>query len=343
MRIVLAMTLISLLLALALEQWRPLADRGVVLRPLDRYAAFLERTFNAGERHHGVVAWCLGVLPIVFASWAVYVVAYRINPLLALVVNAAVLYLTVGFRQESHFFSGIHAALKTGDLATARRLLGAWRGQSCDGLSPADVARLTVESALAASHRYVFGAMFWFVLLPGPSGAVLYRLSEFFARRWGAPHAPDHVPDALGAEVAPPPPLTTVLRPGEATREDDLARFGEFARQVFHALDWMPVRVTAAAFAIVGDFEDAVYCWRTQASRWPDPLLGVVLAAGAGALGVRLGMPIIRNATLEDRPDIGLGEDADTGFLDSTVGLVWRALVLWLAMLLVIGIAGTVR
>jgi cobalamin biosynthesis protein CobD/CbiB len=68
----------------------------------------------------------------------------------------------------------------------------------------------------------------------------------------------------------------------------------------------------------------------------------VVLAAGAGAIGVRLGMPVIRNGMLEDRPELGTGDDADTAFLDSTVGLVWRALVLWLAMLLVIAVAGAV-
>ena len=336
------MTLISLILALALEQWRPLPDRHAVLRPLARYAALLERTFNAGEHQHGVVAWCLAVVPIVLAVWLLYVLAQHLNPLLGIVFNVAVLYVTVGFRQESHFFSDIHAALKAGDVDAARRLLAHWRGHSCDGLAAGDVARLTIESALAASHRYVFGAIFWFVLLPGPSGAVLYRAAEYFARRWSAPHAPDHVPDALGAEVAPPPPLTTVLRPGEPSSESELARFGEFSRQAFHALDWLPVRFTAAAFAVVGDFEDAVYCWRAQAARWPDRLLGVVLAAGAGALGVRLGMPIIRNGMLEDRPEIGIGDDADTAFLDSTVGLIWRALVLWIAMLVVIAVARAV-
>lgn len=336
------MTLLSLILALALEQWRPIGDRRALLEPLARYAALLERTFNAGERNHGVVAWCLGALPLAVGAWLLYELAYRLNPLLALIFNVAVLYVTVGFRQESHFFTDIHAALKEGDLDRARRVLGEWRGQGCDGLSSGDIARLTIESALAASHRYVFGAIFWFVILPGPSGAVLYRAAEYFARRWSAPHAPDHVPDALGAEVAPPPPLTTVLRPGEPSRESDFLRFGEFSRQAFAVLDWLPVRATAAAFAVVGDFEDAVYCWRTQAARWPDRLLGVVLAAGAGALGVRLGMPIIRNGLLEDRPELGTGDDADTAFLDSTVGLVWRSLVLWLAMLLVIAAAGAV-
>jgi cobalamin biosynthesis protein CobD/CbiB len=128
----------------------------------------------------------------------------------------------------------------------------------------------------------------------------------------------------------------------DGARADDdggPGRFGEFARTAFHTLDWLPARCTAASFAIVGDFEDAVYCWRTQAARWPDPLLGIVLAAGAGALGVRLGLPIATGSSVADRPELGLGEDADTPFLDSAIGLVWRALVLWLALVLVVTVA----
>ena len=136
--------------------------------------------------------------------------------------------------------------------------------------------------------------------------------------------------DLAGADAEPEPARTDDEPPG---------RFGEFARRAFYALDWLPARFSAASFAIVGDFEDAIYCWRTQAARWPDPLLGIVLAAGAGALGVRLGLPIARGGVVEDRPELGLGEEADTPFLDSTVGLIWRALVLWLALLLVVSIA----
>jgi len=102
------------------------------------------------------------------------------------------------------------------------------------------------------------------------------------------------------------------------------------------------VRFTAAAFAVVGDFEDAVHCWRTQASGWPDPELGIVLASGAGAIGVKLGMPIVEGGTMIERPELGIGEDADTGHLDSLVGLVWRALVMWLLMLLLLSVAAAV-
>src|SRR5690606_27721870 len=144
----------------------------------------------------------------------------------------------------------------------------------------------------------------WFVLLPGPAGALLYRIAAYLKQRW-----------------------------------KDYGVFGRFAERAFHVLEWPAVRLTAAAFAVVGDFEDAVYCWRTQARTWTDPGAGVVLAAGAGAMGVRLGMPVQEVEGAQPRPELGVGEPADGPFLDSTVGLVWRALVVWLFVLAVITVA----
>jgi cobalamin biosynthesis protein CobD/CbiB len=303
------MSLISLIAALLLEQWRPLADRRYLFSPVARYATFLERQFNAGEPQQGMIAWLLAILPPVLGVWLVYTFAYKASPVLALLLNVGALYLTMGFRQRSHYFTGIQLALKEGDIGKARELLGAWRGRSCAGLDHESVVRLTIEEALVGSHRHVFGVVFWFVLLPGPAGAVLYRLAMFLDHRWGTYEAPELEP------------------------------FGRFTRRAFAVLDWLPVRFTAAAFAVVGDFEDAVYCWRTQASKWPDPELGIVLASGAGAIGVKLGMPIIEGGTTVDRPEVGIGEDADTRHLDSMVGLVWRALVMWILMLLLVSVA----
>src|SRR5258706_7715876 len=75
-------------------------------------------------------------------------------------------------------------------------------------------------------------------------------------------------------------------------RWGDKGDFGRFAQRALYLLEWPAARLTAAAFAVVGDFEDAIYCWRTQAAAWPDPNLGIVLAAGAGGPGVELGMPL---------------------------------------------------
>src|SRR5207244_13094885 len=86
---------------------------------------------------------------------------------------------------------------------------------------------------------------------------------------------------------------------------------------------------TAGGLAVGGDFEDAVYCGRTQARSWFDPNAGIVLAAGAGAMGVRLGMPVQEVDGMLPRPELGVGEQAEGPFLDSTVGLLWRAVGVW--------------
>ena len=104
-------------------------------------------------------------------------------------------------------------------------------------------------------------------------------------------------------------------------------------------LEWLPIRMTAATFAIVGDFEDTIYCWRTQAANWPDSETGILLASGAGALGVRLGMPVTQDGHPLDRPELGIGDDADTDFMRSTIGLVWRSVVFWLILLLLLTLA----
>ncbi|MGE5640485.1 MAG: CobD/CbiB family protein [Clostridia bacterium] len=298
------MSVISIILALLLEQWRPLAERRSVAAALGGFSAWLEQTFNGGERQHGIVAWLVAVLPAVLIAVALHELARAAHFFVALAFNVAVLYLTLGFRQFSHHFTALQLAVKSGDIDRARQELDAWQGASGVVRSREEVVRLAIEEALLASHRHVFGVLFWFVILPGPSGAILYRLAAYLAGRWRG-----------------------------------LGGFGEFAQKAFHVLEWPAVRVTAAAFAVVGDFEDAVYCWRTQARAWLDPDAGVVLAAGAGAMGVRLGMPVQQMEGMLARPELGLGEPADGPFLDSTVGLVWRALVVWVFVLMIVTIA----
>jgi adenosylcobinamide-phosphate synthase len=298
------MAVIAIIAALLLEQWRPLSDRKMWRAAVNACAEWIEGTFNAGEERHGTIAWLVAVVPPVSAAIALHALLAWIEPLLALAFNIAALYVTLGFRQFSHYFTTAHAALREGDLDRARTAVASWRGQAAMHLSREEVMRVAIEEALVSSHRHVFGVLFWFVLLPGPSGAILYRLAVYLRERWGK----------LGA-------------------------FGRSAERVYAVLEWPASRLTAAAFAVVGDFEDAVYCWRTQARAWPDPYLGVVLAAGAGAMGVRLGMPLAEAEGVEPRPEMGVGETADLPFLDTAVGLLWRALVLWVFVLLVVSAA----
>src|SRR5581483_1091165 len=115
--------------------------------------------------------------------------------------------------------------------------------------------------------------------------------------------------------------------------------FGAFARRAFALLDWIPARLTAMGFAVAGDFEDAVYCWRSQAQGWLHPEQGIVLASGAGALGVRLGETLHHHGTVSFRPELGLGDEADVNYMTSAVGLIWRTLVIWMFVVALVTVA----
>ena len=308
---------------MALEQWRAFDWRAGVERTFVRYVRYLERKLNGGTRQHGMIAAVAAVAPPVVVSALAFWLADTVHPALGMVVNVVVLYCLMGFRRFSHALSAIVTALTANDIPTARRALAAWRGgSSTTDLSSAEVARLSIERGLVDAYRKVFGVIFWFAVLPGPAGAVLYRAAVLLAEEWRGP-----VP---GVE---PSPLV-----------QSRAEFGMPARALLQALDWLPVRLTALSFAIVGDFEDAVACWRTQASRWAAQeggmTIGVLLAAGGGALGVQLGglLPTL-SGDPDVRPDLGIGEPVEPDVLPSAIGLVWRALVLWLLVILLVTLA----
>ncbi len=302
------MTFLSILAAFILEQVRPHRYPNSAVRAFIAFANGVARYLNAGQTSHGAFSWCVAVLPpvilVAVLSWAIS----ALNPLLGWLWNVAVLYFTIGFRQVSHTFTGIVRALRAGDAQRAKQLIAQWREESELEVEERDITKLTIEEGLRGAHRFVFGPVL-FTIIAGPAGAVFYRLAAIVREQW--------------AERAQP----------------ELVNFGRFARMAFKWIDWVPSRLTAAGFAIAGNFEDAYYCWRTQAATWPDMFNAPILASGAGALGVKIGGPLHRLTQVEERPDLGIGEDPDINALDSTVGLIWRATVIWMLVILLITVA----
>ncbi|NNM83439.1 MAG: CobD/CbiB family protein [Burkholderiales bacterium] len=297
------MTFFSLIVALLLEQVRPFDGR--TLSFMMGYFDWLKKHLTTGESKHSIFAWLLAMAPAVLAG-VVGVVFHRINPALGWAWGVFILYLTMGFRQFSHAYTGIDRALRDLDLQKARNLLGAWRGASAAEFNAEEVARVSIEQGLIHSHVYVFGVIFYFAAF-GPMGAVFYRIATVLGEEWGS--------------------------------DEDSGFSGKFAARAFEILDWIPVRLTALSFAIVGDFEDALYCWRTQSTSWNPVSHGILLSSGAGALGVRLGDAVTEDGMSRYRPLMGMGEEADGAYMQSTVGLIWRSLLLWLLLILLLTIS----
>ncbi len=298
------MSLFTLLAALALAYYRPMPREDWLRHLFTPYANWLERNFNDGQARHGMIAALLAVVLPVLLIAAACIALNEINPLFGLVFSIAVLYVTLRFGRFGGPAESIAKALGAGNSEGARAELATWQACQTDHYSDQEVARVGIEATLRHAHHDLFAPLFWFLLL-GPAGALLYRLSYLLKHAWGE-------------------------------RPDDFRRI---ALRAFDWLDWLPARFTASSFAVVGDFEDAVYCWRTQAASWPNEAIGIILASGAGALGVKLGEPLTCNGILQYRPELGLGDPADADYLRSAVGLVWRVLVLMSGLLLLLTFA----
>jgi adenosylcobinamide-phosphate synthase len=312
------MTFFSILCALLIEQLKPLRADNQIYAEIKRLAMRIEGWFNAGQASHGRLGWFLMMAVLMLPTAVIYgaLLYYRLV-FAAFAWNVLIVYLTLGFRHYSHYFTSIQFALNAGDEATARTLLGEWARIDTVGMDATEIARIAVEKSLITTHRNVFGVFFWFLMPLGPACAVMYRVSEYLARAW---NEPDHMRNEA---------------------------FGEFAARAFYWIDWVPVRLTAIAFAVVGNFEDAIYAWRNFAGRWTDESKGIILAAGGGAMGVRLGSPaenaprvMPADAAAVDlsasEDDMLPGDEPNVRALQSTVGLVWRALLLWMLLLLLL-------
>ena len=340
------MSLFALITALLLEQFHPLSSRNILFNWVSGYTSYFQQNFNAGEHRHGRIAWFVTAVPLVAGSMAVYWLLYRVHPVFAWAFNVLVLYLTMGFRQFSHYFTDIHLALRTDKLDEARDLLSLWVGMPAHELNAEEVARVTIEQALIASQRNVFGVIVWFVLfsalgLGGAAGALLYRMGQFLRTHWGGEgNTIGYSPLESGsASFQNDLPASSETFDGNDRDNPELEEFGRFSRQAFFVLEWLPIRLTAMTFAVVGNFEDTIHCWRAQAASWPDPEAGILLASGAGAMGVRLGMPLSQDGVLKNRAVLGIGDEADVDHMQSAIGLVWRSVVFWLVLLLLLSLA----
>ncbi len=326
------MSFFAILFALLLEQVRPLARHNPIHAGLRAWARWVSRNFDAGKPHHGWVAWTLAVMLPALATLAVHwgLIALLGWPV-AVLWSVAVLYVTLGFRQFSHHFTAIRDALDGGDEPRARELLAQWQQVDASELPRSEIVRHVIEYSVLAAHRHVFGVLAWFSVLAafgfGPAGAVLYRMAEFVARYWNYRSRTQTQPASPALQSA--------------------------AARAWHVVDWLPARITAVAFAVVGSFEEAIDCWRNYAQRFPNDNDGVILAATSGAVNVRLGGEALKSSAFTptsqsfrstggeamDDTESTPGREAEVGHLRSIVGLVWRSVVLWMVLLALLTVA----
>ena len=338
-----SMSFLAVLFALIIEQARPLARGNWMHAGFRQWARWSSRSLDAGRLHHGWIAWTVAVGIPSIITLAVHFALWQVNPLLAFAWTVGILYITLGFRQFSHHFTDIRDALDDGDEDTARELLAKWKQVDASDLPRSEIVRHVIEFSVLAAHRHVFGVLGWFSIFAafglGPAGAVMYRMSEFVGRYW---LYKSKALNAAGEGASPALQLA--------------------ATQAWGVIDYLPARVTALGFAVVGSFEEAIDAWRNYTQRFaseaPDAVEnrndGIILAATSGALNVRLGGRALQTvfdpltptasvaagaSAIDAGSAIAPGREPEVAHLRSVVGLVWRSVVLWMVLLALLTLA----
>jgi adenosylcobinamide-phosphate synthase len=302
------MMVLSTLLGLVLDQWLGEPKRAHPLVAFGRWVNVTEswchHSQSAWQRLWGVLALCLAIAPVLIVF---VLIDQWLQPHagLSMLFAALTLWLAVGRRSLHEHARAVITPLQRGDLLAARAAVAMLVSRDTAALSASSAAGATSESVLENGADAVFAALFWFWLL-GVPGVVLYRLANTLDAMWGY-------------------------------RTERYVHFGWAAARLDDVMNWIPARLTVAAYVLVAGSwarsKQAARCAWQQGRRWKSPNAGPVMAAGAGALDVTLGGGAFYHGQWQQRPRLGPeGVAPQWHHIQAALRLMDRALILWLVV-----------
>jgi adenosylcobinamide-phosphate synthase len=270
-------------------------------------AIWIEQKLNVGShsalrmRIHGLLAWSFVIAPWVLLTWLAWQQTF-LQPF----VGVLMLYFALGMQSLDEHASRIQKALHAVDLPLARQYVGSIVSRDTATMQTEDIARAGVESVLENGNDAVFAALFWFAIAGAP-GVLLYRLANTLDAMWGY-------------------------------RTPRFFYFGWAAARIDDVLNYIPARLTALTYALLGHTRPALRCWRQQAAAWDSPNAGPVMASGAGSLNIKLGGAANYHGSMEVRPDLGTEVPPQAVDISRAMALVKRGAWLWAVLLLLAGL-----
>ena len=293
------MTFIIMLSALLIDWFAGEPKR---LHPLVGFGALannVEAHLNHAKQQR-FVQFFAGMLALVICVVPITVITYLISqiPLWGPLFSIVLLTLSLGHRSLFDHARPILYAMQQGDLEHARTLTSRIVSRDKDHI---DVNKATIESVLENGNDAVFGTLFWFVI-GGAAGAVAYRLVNTLDAMWGY-------------------------------RTPRFFYFGKTAARLDDLLNFVPARLTALSYALLGNTRKAFSCWHQQAPLWDSPNAGPVMASGAGALDVQLGGAACYQGEWHQRPLLGTANIAEANDIGRALRLVSNSVLLWLSVI----------
>ena len=304
----LSSTAFALIAALALDRlfgepsrWHPLVGFGKWASYCRRLLQLPTEVKACHQRLNGVLAWGLAVIPFLIG---LSLLLWLLPSWMEFIVGTLVLYGAIGWQSLRQHSLAIAEPLRHGWLDEAREAVGRIVSRDTDSLTEPEIAKAGIESVLENGSDAIFAPIFWFVVL-GPVGALLYRLSNTLDAMWGY-------------------------------KTESLLHFGWCAARVDDVLNFIPARLVVLTYAVCGNFDCAMRCARRQGRGWKSPNAGPVMAAGAGALTVRLGGTAQYFGEAQRRPTLGEGAAPTVEHLERSVGLIDKGVFVWAVLICIL-------
>lgn len=300
------MIFLSVLAAFALDKLFGEPSRHHPLVYFGKWADFVEAQMNRkdAKRATGVFAYSIVVSPLLVCAVIVQIIA-NLNSVLFVLLSSVFLYIAIGWSSLLQHAKAIAEPLKAEQIPEAQKALSMIVSRETDELGETDIAKAATESVLENGADAIFSAVFWYCLL-GIPGVVLYRVSNTLDAMWGY-------------------------------KTERFLSFGWFAARTDDVLNFIPARLTALTYALVGRFNLAMQYWKAQGRDWKSPNAGPVMSAGAGAINTSLGGAARYATGLQQRPVLGPEETVTTRATAQSIfdacALVDRGVYLWCAVI----------
>ncbi len=279
------------------KKWHPLVFFG-------QWANYLERQFiqsshesKIRQKAYGFLALVLAILPV---SMVVFIVTR--GGLLASYLSPIMLYFCIAPRSLLQHTLAVYRPLQQENLVQARLAISMIVSRETEKMDELQIRKAAIETTLENGADAVFAPIFWFIIA-GPVGALFYRLSNTLDAMWGYKNA-------------------------------HYLHFGFAAARLDDVLNWLPARLTALSYLLLGDSKKAWFCWRTQSPFCESPNAGVVMSAGAGCLNVQLGGSAIYHGVLKNKAILGVGRVVVNEDIKRANLLIVLSAVLWLGVII---------
>ena len=206
------------------------------------------------------------------------------------------LILIIRYGKVTQDSQAILTELRSGSFSQAQIKLTEFSQTDASQLDENGVARITIETQVLRLASEVFIPLAWFAL-GGLPGILLYWMSTVIANR------------------------------------DDP---GQTPERWVNLLNWIPIRLMALTLGFMGDQERSRAIWNHHAKNFSNPETGILVAATAGALRIKLGGSRCVLGLICQEPILGDGDEAARYHIEETQALAERSLLLWAVASLVV-------